>query len=239
MNTLGNTCSVLRSTKTKQYKSEKERVIIMFLQAMSRLTNKGENVFSRKGALNVCSSESIGLYNGTVMLTAADPNYLVTTTVMKVGAYTIAAQPLGSHVVTVTHTKVGTLDTLGIITIIGTDSDGKVVTEIITPTDSAVVTGAKGFEAITSITGSGWVIAGSDNDTLVVGIGAIVAPVGKYIFAVMVVTDTVIASETYVSGASGPKLVSLTALIAGQVYYGQWSSLTLTSGESVVYYNVL
>jgi len=209
----------------------------MILEAFDKTTSKLNNLESTNKALHVISAESIGLYNGTVMMAVPDPNLLVTTTNMKVGAYTVAAQPKGSHVVTVTHTKVGTLDTLGIITVVGTDSDGTVVTEIITPTDSAIVTGTKGFEAITSITGSGWVIAASDNDTLVVGIGAIVAPVGKYIFAVMVVTDTVIASETYVSGASGPKLASLTALVAGQVYYGQWSSLTMTSGECIGYYN--
>jgi len=211
----------------------------MLITGFDKTSGKIAEVKTTDEALHVISPESIGRLNGTVLASAADVDYLVTTVNMKVGAYTIAAQPLGSHVVTVTHTKVGTLDTLGIITVIGTDSDGIVITEVITPSEDATVTGLLGFEAITSITGSGWVIDGADNDTLVVGIGAIVGPVGKYIFAVSVITDTVVASETFVSGASGPKLVSLTALIAGQVYYGQWSSLTPTSGESVVYYNVL
>ena len=209
----------------------------MLITGFDKVSGKIAEVKTTDEALHVISPESIGQLNGTVLASAADVDYLVTTVNMKVGAYTIAAQPLGSHVVTVTHTKVGTLDTLGIITVIGTDSDGIVITEVITPSEDATVTGLLGFEAITSITGSGWVIAGGDNDTITVGIAAIKPPTGKYIFSITCETTAVVASETFVSGSAGPKLASLTGLVAGHVYYGRWSSITMTSGECVGYYN--
>jgi len=230
---------VLKRTRKNKLKKENKIMNMSLLSTLSRITNKVENLYSRKGSLQVTSLEAIGLLNGTNAITPVDPNYLVTTTAMKVGAYTIAAQPKGSHVVTVTHTKVAALDTLGIITVVGTDSDGAAVTEIITPTDSATVTGLLGFETITSITGSGWVITGADNDTLVVGVGAIMPPVGKYIYKITCETTAVVASETFVSGSAGPKLSSLTGLVAGHAYYGSWSSITMTSGEAIAYYNVL
>jgi len=217
-------------------KINKREVIIMMVGAINTSTKKVENINSTTNALHVISPESIGQLNGTVIITAPDVDYLVTTTSMIVGAYTVAAQPLGSHVVTVTHTKVGTLDTLGTIVVVGTSSDGETITETITPTDSATVTGSLGFEAITSITGVGWVIDGSNNDTLTVGIGAVVAPTGKYIFAVQIDAEAVVASETFVSGSAGPKLASITALPAGATKYGRWSSITPTSGEMTAYF---
>jgi hypothetical protein len=201
--------------------------------------NKHKEINSTTNSLHVISPESIGQLNGTNGITAVDADYLVTTTNMKAAAYTIAAQPLGSHVVTVTHTKVGTLDTLGTIVVVGTNSDGDTITETLTPTDSATVTGALGFETITSITGVGWVIAGTDNDTLTVGIGAIMPPEGKYIFRVDCTATAVIASETFVTGSAGPQLSKLTGLVAGQSYFGKWSSITMTSGEVIAYFNEL
>jgi len=177
-----------------------------------------------------------GADGGTALLTAATTNYLVTTTNMKVGAYTVAAQPKGSHIVTVTHTRVGTKDTLGVIRVVGTDSYGNAITEDITPLDNTIAYGTLGFETITSITGVGWVIAGSDNDTLVVGVGAVKAPSGMFIYAVKALVDTVIAAQTYVDGYASPKLSSFTKIPAGAEVYGHWATVTLTSGEAVCYY---
>jgi hypothetical protein len=195
---------------------------------------------SNEGELYVANLSAEGENNGTVVFTAVDDNYLVTTTAMKVGAYTVAAQPKGSHVVTVKSSAVGTADTQGTVVVVGKDSDGKVITETLTPVAGSTVTGSLGFEEITSITGAGWVIdVGAGNDTIIVGVGAIKPPTGKYIFAIAPVTDTVLAANTFVSGSLGPDLTGLTALVAGQVYYGRWATITLTSGEAIAYYKKL
>lgn len=108
-------------------------------------------------------------------LSAANPavaNRFVVSVNMKVGAYTVAnggAMPTpGARRITVTHTTVVTTDTLGTITVSGTDQRGQAISEVITPLADAVATGTKFFKTVTDVVGAGWVIAGS-NDTLVVG----------------------------------------------------------------------
>ena len=100
----------------------------------------------------------------------ADADRIVTSANMKVGSYTIAAQPDVPRNITLTHTAVGAADTLGTVTITGTDIAGQVITEVLTPSSGAAVTGAKAFKTITSVVGAGWVI-GERNDTIVVGVG--------------------------------------------------------------------
>jgi hypothetical protein len=105
------------------------------------------------------------------LLSAADDDKIVTTANMKVGTYTIAAQPTVPSLISVKATASGTADTMGKITIAGT-VDGATTTEEIVPVAGSTVWGAKYFSAITSVTGSGWVIdAGAGNDTIIVGVG--------------------------------------------------------------------
>ena len=114
------------------------------------------------------------LYNlGTPVV--ADIDRIVTTTNMKVGTYTIAAQPDVARNITVTATAGGTADTMGKITVAGTNSDGVSISEEIIPVAGSTVVGAKAFKTVTSVTGSGWVINGTTpvNDTIVVGVGAV------------------------------------------------------------------
>lgn len=102
----------------------------------------------------------------------ADVDKVVTSTNMKVGAYTIAAQPANPVNITVSHTQVGGVtDTLGTITIVGTRL-GQAVTEVITPLDGTTASGAKLFDAITSATGAGWVIDTTE-DTITIGVGTV------------------------------------------------------------------
>lgn len=77
-------------------------------------------------------------------------NATVASANMKVGTYTIAAQPDVPRNITVSHTAVSTVDTLG-----------------------TIVAGTKAFRSITSITGVGWVIA-AGNDTVVLGRGSLI-----------------------------------------------------------------
>jgi len=101
-----------------------------------------------------------------------DDDYFVTSTNMKVGAYTLAkTAPDVPRNVTVTQTAAGTADTSGTIVVAGTDIGGQAITETITPESGKVVAGTKAFKTITSITGAGWVIA-DGNDTIKVGFGS-------------------------------------------------------------------
>ena len=101
---------------------------------------------------------------------AADTDAIVTMASMKVGTYTIAAQPTKACRISVTHAAVGNTDTLGTITIAGT-VDGTATTEAITPVANSTVYGNKFFDAsgLTSITGASWVTNGTA-DTITVGI---------------------------------------------------------------------
>lgn len=104
------------------------------------------------------------------LLAAADVDKLVTTTAMKVGAYSIDAQPLAPSRASVTATASGTADTMGTVVFVG-KVRGVTDSETLTPVAGSTVYGSKYFESFTSITGVGWVIdAGSGNDTLTCGI---------------------------------------------------------------------
>lgn len=102
-----------------------------------------------------------------------DVDRIVTSTDMKVGAYTLAAQPDVPRNITVTQTKVDAEDTNGTIVIVGTDIAGNAITETLTPNAGVTVAGAKAFKTVTSVTGVGWVIGGG-NDTITVGVGSLI-----------------------------------------------------------------
>ena len=102
----------------------------------------------------------------------ADADRIVTIANMKNGTYTIAAQPDVPRNITVTNATVAVgADTLGIITVTGTNVNGQVITEVITPAEADISAGRKCFKTITSVVGSGWTIAGG-NDTITVGVGS-------------------------------------------------------------------
>lgn len=99
-----------------------------------------------------------------------DTDAIVTSASMKVGTYTIAAQPAWPARISVTHTANGSADTLGTITIAGTVA-GSATTEVITPSSGTTVYGSKYFTAITSVTGASWVTNGTA-DTITVGVSS-------------------------------------------------------------------
>ena len=136
--------------------------------------------------------------------TAADTDRFVTTTNMKVGAYTVANSgtmpTAGARHVTVTHTAGDTADTLGTIVVVGTDLDGVALTETLTPSSGTTVTGTKWFKTVTSVTGAGWVIDGSEgtNDTLVVGCTAAACVAeGDGVLHTVVVSETAAGAITF------------------------------------------
>ena len=104
---------------------------------------------------------------------ATDDDWLVTSTNMKVGAYTVlngGVFPSSlSRQIVVTRTVVGGVDTPGIITVEGLDIEGDFLREVIIPGATGVqVTGSRLFKSVTSIVGSGWVI-NTTNDTIKIG----------------------------------------------------------------------
>ena len=107
----------------------------------------------------------------STLLTAADADKIVESANMKVGAYTVAAQPSVPSRIGVAATAVGTADTMGIVIIAGTDVWNNVITETVVPVAGSTVYTTQYFKTVTSVTGAGWVVdAGAGNDTIVVGV---------------------------------------------------------------------
>jgi len=108
----------------------------------------------------------------STLLAAADDDKIVASANMKVGAYTIAAQPSIPSRIGVKVTTVGTADTLGTIIVAGTDCFDRVLTETVTPVAGSTVYTTHYFKTITSVTGAGWVIDAVEGtaDTIIVGV---------------------------------------------------------------------
>lgn len=120
-----------------------------------------------------CNNQKIKAFLSMTLNTAAVADRIVGSTNMKVGSYTVAAQPYCPSLITVATTASGTADTQGTITVTGTDIFGTVLTDTITPVAGTTVTGTKYFKTVTSVVGAGWVIdVGAGNDTIVVGVPA-------------------------------------------------------------------
>jgi len=167
----------------------------------------GWSVLSRESGAGVLRK----LYLGTPR--AVEAARAVSSANMKVGTYTIANQPDVPRNVSVTHTAVSTVDTLGTVTFVGTDYTGASLTEVITPSNGTVVNGTKAFKTITSITGAGWV-AGSTADTITAGYGSLIGlPVAlpDATGTVLGTLDTVVA----VKATTGTTLATSTVTEAG------------------------
>lgn len=154
--------------------------------------------------------------------TTAVANRFVTSVAMKVGAYTVAnggAMPTGgARKITVTHTAVSTVDTLGTIAIVGTDLAGAVISETITPLNGTVATGTKWFRTVTSVTGAGWVSVAGD-DTIVVGCAAGVIVYEGACSLHSVVVNTTAAGTITLSDSVGTIAVLKTSIGEGAYTY--------------------
>ena len=103
----------------------------------------------------------------------ADDDLIVVSADMKVGEYEIAAQPDVPRNITATATATGTADTLGTITVAGTNYVDEVISEEITLVAGSTVAGTKAFKTITGVTGAGWVVDEVEGtaDKVKIGIG--------------------------------------------------------------------
>lgn len=160
------------------------------------------------------------ILTNTAATTAAVANRIVTSASMKVGTYTIAnASPVwsGGAFITITHTAVDAADTLGTITIVGTNLAGQTISETITPLSGTVATSTKVFRTVTSATGAGWVINGG-NDTITIGVAAgnIACGTGGTLGGVLV--NNSVAAAITISHAGGT-IITVPASQAAGTYY--------------------
>ncbi len=179
------------------------------------------------------------LYTNTAATTAAVTNRFVTSANMKVGTYTIAnASPVwsGGCQVTLTHTTVAGTDTLGTVTIVGTDLSGSTITEVLTPVADSTVTSVGIFRSVVSATGAGWV-AVSTADTIVIGCaaGSFAAASGGVLGNVIV--NTTAAATVVISDKRGT-IATLKASIAEGTYpfnvaYAGYLKVATTSTNDV------
>jgi len=163
-------------------------------------------------------------------------NRIVASTNMKVGAYTVAAQPYVPSKITVKSTAVGTADTMGTVAIHGIDNNDIPRTETLTLVSNATVTTENIFKTILSVTGAGWVIdAGNGNDTIKVGTAEVKANPAHCFCMIQALVDTVVAAQEDVTGTLNANLAGLTKIPAGATVCGKFASITLTSGEAIAY----
>lgn len=170
---------------------------------------------------------------GTMALTAIVTNKIVTSTNMKVGTYTIAAQPVSPALLSFTVTTVSGADTMGTIAVVGTNIYGVAQSETVTHVSGSTVYTSKVYAAVTSLTGAGWVV-NTTADTIIVGTAGIVAPTGYYFTALQVVSTAVVASQTNISGYTIGALSTLSSLPVG-LYPTRCSAIALTSGTGLAY----
>ncbi len=161
-------------------------------------------------------------YTGLAASTAAVTNRYVTSTNMKVGAYTLAnTTPTwqGAGLVTVGHTTVTGTDTLGTIVVVGVDLSGQTRTDTITPVADSTATGTIPFRTITSISGVGWVI-NTGNDTIVVGVAAGSIVCGSSGFLYGIVVNTTAAAAITISDSSRTIATLKASIAEGHYLYG-------------------
>jgi hypothetical protein len=161
-------------------------------------------------------------------------NRIVASANMKVGAYTVAAQPLTPGKLTIATVAAGAADTMGTIKIFGTLTDDTFITETIIPVSGQTVTTTNIFKSVITVTGAGWVIS-AGNDTIMVGTAEVSVPTTNYFSAIQSMADTVVSTQEDVTGATNPALSTFTSILAGTVIYGKFSSITLTSGQAIAY----
>lgn len=169
---------------------------------------------------------------GTMGVQPIVANRIVTSTNMKLGAYTIAAQPIVPAKLSVLTTAVTGADTQGTITIVGTDIYGAALTEVVVPISGTTVYTTNMFASVASVTGAEWVI-NVGNDTIVVGVAGIVAPTGYYFSSLIVTAAAVVASMTNVSGFIAAPLNTLTSL-GVTTYPIKATAIAFTSGQGLV-----
>ncbi len=167
----------------------------------------------------------MAIYTYLAAANAADADRFLESVNMADGAYTLDNTTIGTQgarKVTLTHTSGDTTDTLGTVTIVGTDLAGQTITEVLTPSADGVVTSTKWFASVTSATQAGWVIDGSEatEDTITIGYGAdILVLEGAGKLERVIVTETA-AATIVVADARGTLATLKASIVEGSYEFG-------------------
>jgi len=71
----------------------------------------------------------------------------------------------------------------------------------------------------------------------ITGTSAITANAAGYFYKIHFITSSVVTNQAGVSGTTNPMLAALTAgITAGTIVYGQYTSITLSSGQAIGYF---
>jgi hypothetical protein len=168
----------------------------------------------------------------------------IAVTAMKRGDYGAPANggampTVGARHVTITLTRNDAVDTtLGTVTVTGTDMAGQVISEVITPLDNTIATGALWFRTVTSVVGGQtWVAAGAA-DSIKVGCDAsYVVAVGSGVLHAVIINTTAAGTIT-IADASGTIAVIPVSVAVGTFYEYDvnWSgflSFTLAAASDI------
>jgi hypothetical protein len=161
---------------------------------------------------------------------AADDDFIVASANMKNGSYTIANATLAvARNVTVTATAVETADTMGTVTVTGSNIAGATISEVVTPVAGSAVAGKKAFKTITSVVGAGWEAVGG-NDTIKVGMGTVLGmPVALGSAAQMVLgfLGTSCTAHTPVVATGTPTIEETTVDMSAGTYDGSKAAVVM------------
>lgn len=165
-------------------------------------------------------------YTHLTAANAADDDYFVTATRMKVGAYTLAAAAPttpGARRITITHTSA--YDTyeavdveLGTIVLVGKSLSGQTITETITPIADDIATSVRWFKSLTSVTGVGWEGWG-EPDQVEVGYTEDIAVLEGPGFLHGVVVNTTAAGTVTLADAAGTIAILKASVAEGSFTY--------------------
>ncbi|HPS41366.1 MAG TPA: hypothetical protein PK040_02095 [Anaerolineaceae bacterium] len=143
-------------------------------------------------------------------LAVSDDDRFVVSVNMKVGAYTLAVGTMPEAAVArkllITVTQVGGVnDTMGTLTIVGTDIAGNALSETIAPTANSTKTTVKAFKTVTSITGAGWVrdAGAGTEDTIKIGTSEVIGLPDK----LSTTAQVLFASHNQTKEATAPTIV--------------------------------
>lgn len=147
-------------------------------------------------------------YTNLSAANAADDDFFLESVDMADGEYTLdnnTPSTPGGRKVTVTVTAAEDPDTMGTVTIVGTDLAGQTVTEVITPEAGSTISSSRIFTSVASATQAGWVIneGTPDADAIKIGYAETIYLVEGSGYLEALVINTTAAATIVLSDARG------------------------------------
>ena len=152
----------------------------------------------------------------------ADADYFLNSVTMQATAYTLdenTPATSGARHVTATTATNGGADTLGDLVITGTDLSGQTISETITLSAGATVTGTKWFRSVTSAVTADWVTDGTDDD-ITIGYAEPICVVDGPGRLEAIVVNTTAAATVVVADATGTIATLKASIAEGHYAYG-------------------